>query len=148
MIFSVHRKTKEKRGEYIMKFKKSLVSLLAIGAVTIAGVAATRAFFSDTETSTGNTFEAGSIDLKVDNESFWNRGAEGLIAKRTDLSWEAQDLDGSNKVFFSYQDMKPGDLGEDTISLHTDNDAWVCASFNVTENKDNSCTEPELDDDP
>ena len=33
---------------------------------------ATGAFFSDTETSQGNTFTAGAIDLLVDNESYYN----------------------------------------------------------------------------
>jgi predicted ribosomally synthesized peptide with SipW-like signal peptide len=33
---------------------------------------ATGAFFSDTETSTGNTFAAGSLDLRVDSEAHYN----------------------------------------------------------------------------
>ena len=43
--------------------------IVFVGAVVIG---ATGAFFSDTETSTGNTFTAGAIDLGVDNESYYN----------------------------------------------------------------------------
>jgi predicted ribosomally synthesized peptide with SipW-like signal peptide len=48
---------------------KSLAVVIAVGA--IAGVA-TYSFFSDTETSTGNTFSAGKIDLRVDSEAHYN----------------------------------------------------------------------------
>ena len=41
--------------------------------VAIALVASgTVAFFSDTESSTGNVFAAGSLDLLIDNESYYN----------------------------------------------------------------------------
>ena len=46
--------------------KRILVSLSMIGAVAAIGIGATGAFFSDTATSTGNTFTAGTLDLKVD----------------------------------------------------------------------------------
>jgi len=47
--------------------KKILLSLgtLAVVGAIVAG--ATIAFYNDTETSTGNIFTAGSIDLKVDH---------------------------------------------------------------------------------
>lgn len=43
---------------------QSSLMLVALAAVTAAG---TGAFFSDTETSTGNVFTAGAIDLKIDH---------------------------------------------------------------------------------
>ncbi len=51
---------------------KSLVIVVAVAAV--AGVA-TYSYFSDTETSTGNTFTAGTIDIAVDNQNPWARTA-------------------------------------------------------------------------
>ncbi|HBB53974.1 TPA: hypothetical protein DCZ79_00530, partial [Candidatus Nomurabacteria bacterium] len=42
--------------------KKIIVSLSVVAAVAAITVGATTAFFSDTETSTGNTFTAGAID--------------------------------------------------------------------------------------
>jgi spore coat-associated protein N len=45
--------------------KKILLSLLTIALVSAVAVGATRAYFSDTETSAGNTITAGTLDLKV-----------------------------------------------------------------------------------
>ena len=54
-------------------FRNILLSLIVIGAVGgAAAYGGTGAFFNDTETSTGNTFAAGAIDLKVDNTSYYN----------------------------------------------------------------------------
>ncbi len=47
--------------------KKIIISLSIIGAAAVIGIGATVALFSDTETSAGNIFTAGSIDLKVDH---------------------------------------------------------------------------------
>lgn len=106
---------------------------LVIGAL---GFGATTAFFSDTETSTANIFTAGAIDLKVDNESYYN----GVLNAST--TWEATDL--TVEKFFDFSDLKPDDYGEDTISLHVDtNDAYMCANVKLTSNDDNTQTEPE-----
>ena len=121
--------------------KKILVSVSIIAAVAAVVVGATTAFFSDTETSTGNTFTAGSIDLKIDNHAWFN-GVE-----QPQLSWQLSDL--TSQLFFNYSDLKPGDLEEDTVSLHVDsNPSWVCANLTLTKNDDMTCTEPELADDP
>lgn len=47
--------------------KKIIISLSIIGAVAAIGIGATVALFSDTETSAGNIFTAGTMDLKVDH---------------------------------------------------------------------------------
>ena len=47
--------------------KRILISLSIIGAVAAIATGVTIALFNDTETSTGNIFVAGSIDLKVDH---------------------------------------------------------------------------------
>lgn len=44
--------------------------IAAVGAIAIG---ATRAYFSDTETSTGNTFTAGTIDIAIDDQNPWTR---------------------------------------------------------------------------
>ena len=111
----------------------SSAMIIFVGAVVAGG---TGAFFSDEETSSGNTFMAGDIDLQIDKESYYN----GVL--REDLSWEATDL--TNELFFNYDDLKPGDEGEDTISLHVgSNPAWVCMDVELTETDDNGLTEPE-----
>lgn len=54
---------------------KILLSLLTIALVSVVAVGATRAYFSDTETSTGNTFTAGTLDLKLsDANEDWSNG--------------------------------------------------------------------------
>ncbi|MDD5433732.1 MAG: SipW-dependent-type signal peptide-containing protein [Candidatus Pacebacteria bacterium] len=47
--------------------KKLIVSLSIIGVVAALAIGGTIAYFNDTETSTGNIFTAGSLDLKVDH---------------------------------------------------------------------------------
>lgn len=104
------------------------------GALAIGG---TGAFFSDTELSSGNTFTAGAIDLKIDNTSYYN----GALNAST--TWALKDLTTIEK-FFDFPDIKPGDVGEDTISLHVEtNDAYLCANVKLTSNDDNGCNEPE-----
>jgi len=138
--------------------KKILISLSIIGAVAAIAIGGTVAYFSDTETSTGNTFTAGSIDLKVDNHCYYN-GAEckcdntgyctwknGPNAdKECFCSWEEKDLTEGD-LFVNFADLKPGDWGEDTISFHVNsNDAWLCADVSIIEDNDVTCTEPETE---
>ena len=113
-------------------------AVIATAAAFIIG--ATFAIFSDTETSTGNQLVAGALDLKIDNTSYYN----GVLNAGT--TWTLDDL--TNQLFFDFTDVKPNDLGEDTISLHAENYSWVCADFTLTENNDNTCTTNELEDDP
>jgi predicted ribosomally synthesized peptide with SipW-like signal peptide len=135
--------------------KKILISLSVIGAVAAIAVGGTIAYFSDTETSTGNTFTAGSLDLKVDNTCYYNKLADGqpncpMIQDNNGgivTTWASTDLGVSHK-FFYFDDVKPGDYGEDTISLTVDNDACLKLDIANLVNNDNTCTEPESADDP
>lgn len=128
--------------------KKVIISLSIIAAVAAVVVGGTTAFFSDEEVSTGNTFTAGALDLKVDNTCYYNKLADGQPNCPNDkdivTSWEQTDLGPSHK-FFWFDDLKPGDFGEDTVSLHVDNDAWMRMLINIDKNADNGCNEPELE---
>ena len=145
--------------------KKILISLgtiLLLGGAA-AAVSYTGAFFNDTETSANNTFTTGSIDLKVDSTSHY----DGLVCQynsndkkyewvaegdtqRSDLigtdcngSWVLTDLGPTNQ-FFNFADLKPGDSGENTLSLHViNNDALACAVINNMHDDDLSLTSPE-----
>lgn len=145
----------------------STITILFAGGVLWSG--ATGAFFSDTETSKGNMFTAGQIDLKIDNESYYNgnvcapdesdldedgndteyvwQGSAEYPVPGTDCStsFPLADLD-NGLLFFNFNDLKPDDEGEDTISIHVQNDAWMCMNVTLTSNDDNSSTEPELGD--
>lgn len=117
--------------------KKILASVLTLGVVATVAVMATNAFFTDKEVSTGNVFQAGAIDLKVDNTSYYN----GVASEET--SWDLRDL--TVERFFNFTDLKPGDWGEDTVSLHVNtNNAYVCANINITENEENGLTGSEI----
>ena len=48
--------------------KRIILSLVTIVTVAAIATGATVAYFSDTETSNSNTFAAGTLDLKVDNQ--------------------------------------------------------------------------------
>jgi len=130
--------------------KKILISLTVIGVVAAIVVGGTIAYFSDTETSTGNTFTAGAIDLMIDSECHYYQNGEPVDCKDATGAefgnWELTDLEDGIQKFFAFGDVKPGDYGEDTISLHVyNNDAWACVTLGPLANNDNGCNEPEGD---
>ena len=142
------------------------VGVLAfVGAV---GIGATGAFFSDTETSTGNTFTAGAIDLTVDSTQHYNNavcvptqgGPAGtwqlapnqvaaidqypVIGSPCDGTWTNPVNLGPTFKFFNFGDVKPADQGENTISLHVENNpSYACVDIVTTGNNENSLIEPE-----
>ena len=104
--------------------KKILISLSVIAAVAAIAIGGTIAYFSDVETSTGNTFTAGELDLIVDINGV---DQNPLVSKLFDLD-----------------DMKPGDKGEVTLSLKVaDNPACGFVDISIYDDLDNNCTEPE-----
>lgn len=146
--------------------------LLSLGMIVFVGAlaaGATGAFFSDTETSTGNVFTAGDIDLQIDSEQHYNgnictlgdhdddaqtvdtyawvgQSAYPVPGTACDGTWAMTDL-GLTHKFFNFDDVKPGDEGEDTISIHVgSNPAWMCVDITTTANDDLTCTEPESTD--
>lgn len=134
----------------IQNMKKILLSLGMLVFVFAVVAGGTGAFFSDTETSSGNVFTAGALDLKVDSDCHYYMNGEDVGCGDLDQDgvgvgqWEESDLEEGVHKFFSFGDIKPGDAGEDTISLHVyNNDAWGLFEINYLNDDDNSCTEPE-----
>ena len=135
--------------------KKVLLSVSSIAIVGAVAFGITDAFFSDTETSTGNILTAGDVDLQIDNTSYaidYNipgfRNPTGAFVASPDTSWSLKDLVIGVDHFFNFSDLKPGDYGEDTISIHVgSNNAWMCAVARITHDEDVGCTTPELADD-
>ena len=120
--------------------KKILLSASLIAAAAAIVVGGTIAYFTDTETSTGNTFTAGSIDLKIDSKATYN--GEPVEA----ATWDQKDLDIQSDKFFNFQDLKPGDKGENTISLHVyDNDAWGRFTVANLSDDENDLVDPEVE---
>lgn len=109
--------------------KKILISLAIIGVASAIAIGGTKAYFSDTETSQGNTLSAGTLNLTVDNEDPWT------------------------SVPFQISDIKPGDSGTKKIKLKNigslpkpGGPPWTSKVFITFSNlidDDVSCTEPE-----
>lgn len=73
--------------------KRIFMSILTIALVSVVAIGATKAYFSDTETSTGNTFTAGTLDLTADGNN------------------------GTNTVKFTVTNMVPGNQPKGTYAL-------------------------------
>lgn len=81
--------------------RKILIALLGVLLVAALAGAGTFAYFSDTETSTGNSFAAGTLNLRysLDGRTTW--------------------ADGTN-ANFTLANLKPGDSGTQTFTLDND----------------------------
>lgn len=118
--------------------------LTVIGLVLVGTIA----YFQDKETSSGNQFVAGKFNLMVDSTCHYNGKlcSQGVWEGTTEpctCTWAKKDLSG--ELFFNFLDVKPGDYGENTISLHViNNPAWLCAEVANVTNADNACEPPEV----
>lgn len=66
----------------------SLMTIAVVGALIGGGI---YAYFSDTESSTGNTFTAGTLDLQVDSENPWT--STGVTVSNMEPGVAATDVD-------------------------------------------------------
>jgi len=84
--------------------KKILISLTVIGVVAAIAIGGTIAYFNDTETSSGNIFTAGSIDLKVDHLAQTYNGEDCETCSLTLYSGDggAQVVGGINTMITSF----------------------------------------------
>ena len=114
--------------------KKILLSLGMLAFVGAAVVGGTGAFFSDTETSTGNVFTAGSVTVGIEGITHTYNGADANNAPIFD----------ENGFSFTLDDLKPLDEGEiDYDLVNGANEAFICALVTETENNDNGVNDPE-----
>ena len=126
---------------------KIILSLSMIAFVAAIAIVGTTAYFSDTEKSTGNTFTAGVFDLTIDSDCHFNGMActdktwddTGIAC---DCKWNAKDL--TNEKFFNLANLKPGDQGEATISMHVSGDNfYVRSKVDGVKNDDHHCNSQE-----
>lgn len=128
--------------------KKILLSIGSLLFALAAVAGATGATYSNDWnsgwnpwSSYNNEFKSGKINLKVDNESYVTND-DGKLVFSPSTSWAPTSL--ANKLFFNFLDLKPGDIGEDTISLHMiENKGWVCMNIKMTSTPENGLDEPE-----
>jgi|GEM_PF-6040829 len=111
-------------------------TLLVIGVFVLAVTAAALRGFEP-----GLTFATNGINLTVDSEASYNG------AFYPSGTWSLKNLVPGVDKFFNFDDIKPGDQGENTISLHLDTPGWLCLNFtNLTQNE-NGINEPESHED-
>jgi len=122
--------------------KTVLMSLLAVALIGGLVGGGLFAYFSDTETSTGNTFEAGVIDLKIYNP--WPQGQGSWIDNPPAIT----ELDKMfpNAVYeMDCTDIKPCHEGK--IQLNVKNAGINPGTLDITfanlVSNENACTEPE-----
>ncbi len=90
----------------------------------------------------GSTFATGSgtgaLDLTIDNKTYYNG------ALQPSLSWSLKNLVPTSDKFFNFSDIKPGDTGTTTMSIHLKNSpAFVCLDFKNLQDEENGINEPE-----
>ncbi len=125
---------------------KILGSVLAMGVAVMMMGAGALAVFSDTERSDGNTFTAGSLDLKIDLVSSTHMKADETVLEGP-LHFGEKNLEPDD-LFFNWTDVKPGDKGEATISVHVENNAaWLWIGVDNLVDYEMGQTEPEADED-
>ncbi len=106
------------------------VFVLLVGLVVFLGEPVGATFAN----SSGNK----GIELTIDSYSIYNGDY------RSDLSWELKDLVPGVDRFFNFDDIKPGDTGLNTISVHLEeNPAYVCLDFMNLVDLENGTNEPE-----
>lgn len=94
--------------------------------------------------ATGITFATSSgtgqsgLEMQIDSRTVYN----GVIQPK--LSWALKNLKPFCDYFFKFLDVKPGDTGQNTISIHIKkNPAWVCLDFLNLKDIENGNNEPE-----
>jgi len=101
--------------------KKILISLSIIGVVAAIVIGATLAYFNDVETSSGNAFSAGSLDLQVvfpyEGEPY-----PGFPPTKT--------YNGENIPGVEIRDIKPGDSG--FLRYHVNNIGTIGGELYIT----------------
>jgi predicted ribosomally synthesized peptide with SipW-like signal peptide len=100
--------------------KKLIISLSVIGVVAAIAIGGTIAYYNDTETSTGNTFTAGTLNLQVGGED--------------PTTWS-----------YSTEDIKPGDEDKEFVTLQNTGslDGYLHITFANLINDEMGCPEPE-----
>ena len=123
------------------KIKSILVSILVVGVVAAMLGVSTISWLSDEEKSVGNFLVAGSLDLKIDLVNSTHFRHNGTLIEWN--SFDEKNL-GREDRFFSWKDIKPGDYGEFTISLHLfDNPGYLYFNISNIVDTDNGINEPE-----
>ena len=103
--------------------RRVLLSVLLIGLVSASAIGVTQAYFSDQGESSGNTFSAGTLDLKLSD-------SDESVADDVTATWSGNNMaPGGTPVVGTVQLRNSGSIPADHIE--------VTAS--------NNCSEPDMD---
>ncbi|NTV44255.1 MAG: hypothetical protein HGA67_00990 [Candidatus Yonathbacteria bacterium] len=118
-------------------------TIIMARVVLIAGMLGITAALALARTAPSElTFACEGLELKVDSRTIYN----GTLMPK--LSWSLKNLKPGIDHFFNFPDIKPGDTGTTTISLHPQkSNAWMCLDFTNLEDKENGMNEPESSED-
>lgn len=108
--------------------RKVLASLLLIAVVMGLVGAGTMAYFSDTETSSGNTFTAGTFDLQLqDANETWSDGVSA--------TWQSPPnwAPGDPEVVAELEMKDIGSVGADLVAIHAANLSEADNGYNEPE---------------
>jgi len=164
-------------GSFELSRRKALAALGVIGGASAGAGLGTSAFFSDGETFENDRLVAGEFDLMVDWQETYNGepveafpdengdGVQDPIRSRQELANDAgvpvdspsveTDFraqfanvpDDMPRPLVDLDDLKPGDSGEVTFSLHLfDNPGYLDTVGRLLTNAEDGLTEPERDD--
>lgn len=121
-------------------------SVVVILVVSLFAGAGTFAYFTDTETSTGNTFTASSASPDLILQ--WPVPPYNI----PENTYDDETGKPLPTLFDSIGDIKPGDSGETIVHVNNYGDMDSTLYFKITdvENNENGCIEPEQEagDDP
>lgn len=103
------------------KLSMVFVSLVVIGLAAAVAGAGTMALFSDTEQSTDNTLQAGTLDLAIDGQN------------------------GEATTHFDVSNVAPGDSGNSAVNISNEGslDGSVDVNLGAASNEENGMNEPE-----
>ena len=112
-------------------------SVLLVGLFALVGIAVYGRGIEP-----GVTFATYGVDLKIDSEATYN----GFLVPSG--TWELKNLIPGVDKFWNFDDIKPGDYGENTVSMHVENtDAWLCLDFTNLNQGENGVNGPESEED-
>jgi len=125
--------------------RNALIGLGTVGLASAGAGVGTSAYFSDEESFEDNTLTAGELDLAVQADIYEYQGQ----ANGDGESFTETQNGQSPTIKQQLSDVKPGDYSCGTFCFSiVDNPGYIWAGGELTENDENSVTEPEAEDDP
>jgi len=130
------------KDKFELSRRKALIGLGTIGVAGAGAGMGTSALFSDTESFTNNTIQAGTLNLALEGGLAYTNRENGV--GNPDVGLESASTDGTVKMLIELSDVKPGDCYVFYIDECIEgNPAYLQNSLSGLEDYENGLTEPE-----